>query len=163
MTENLCVSCLQSEMFPFTSYSSDQKKLFSNLMQCDSASEKLIIFLSSLSKATYLSKVHTNHYIRATGASFLQFKVRVWTLLSNVGHWTQFHTEPECLPTSLCCRQISDGESISENIPTSSLQTLPSTKRHAILANLFSSLTACESQIMECDLTGLNLINFSQI
>lgn len=157
MTENLCVSCLQSEMLPFTSYSSDQKKLFSNLMQCASASEKLIIFLSSLSKATYLSKVHTNHYIRATGASFLQFKVRVWTLPSYVGHWTQFHAEPEC------CRQISDGESISENIPTSSLQTLPSTKRHAIMANSLSSLTACESQIMECDLTGLNLINFSQI
>lgn len=75
MPENLRVSCLESEMFPFTCYGSDQKRVFLNLMQCGSVmsllDKKLRSFLISLSKATNLSKVYTNHSERATGASIL--------------------------------------------------------------------------------------------
>lgn len=155
MPENLRVSCLESEMFPFTCYGSDQKRVFLNLMQCGSVmsllDKKLRSFLISLSKATNLSKVYTNHSERATGASILsKCMYGPSQVMAVTGH--------KSVQRLSVYQRVSDakiiqmGESISENLaPTSSLPTLPSTKRHA---NSLSSSTVGETQIMECDLTG---------
>lgn len=116
--------------------------------------KKLRSFLSSLSKAINLSKVYTNHSIRATGASILsKCMYGPSQVMSVTGH-----KSVQCLGVY---QQVSDaekiqmGESISENLaPTSSLPMLPSTKRLAIMANSSSSSTVCENQIVECDLSG---------
>lgn len=116
--------------------------------------KKLRSFLSSLSKAINLSKVYTNHSIRATGASILsKCMYGPSQVMSVTGH-----ESVQCLGVY---QQVSDaekiqmGESISENLaPTSSLPMLPSTKRLAIMANSSSSSTVCENQIVECDLSG---------